>query len=118
MSQPSITFWVPLLIGAAVIPAGVWFADLPGATKAWALPAAMVVGIVMLAIGAVIAYRSRSSDGAPRGGRGGDASASGDRSSATGGAGGIAAHGKAGRGGNATVTGNNSTAVGGRGGNA
>jgi hypothetical protein len=116
--RPIGTYWVPMLIAAGILLLGVPLADLSPAVKAWANPAAVLSGLVLLVIGGLLAYRMRSASADRRAGRGGGASVDGNRSTATGGAGGNAADGMGGRGGDAMVRGNKSTATGGRGGNA
>lgn len=116
--RPTSTFWLPLILGTGFLLLGVPVANLSPEARTWAVPSAAALGIALLAIGGVLAYRAKSKSQSPRGGSGGDATVRGTASKAFGGPGGNAKAGQGGRGGDAKVRGNNSSATGGRGGHA
>lgn len=114
--RPMSTFWVPVVLGAGFLFLGVPLTNLTPHIGAWVNLTAIGLGLVLLAGGGLMAYRSRSTSDR-RGGRGGEAVVRGADSNAAGGAGGHAGVVQGGRGGDAKVHGNRSAATGGRGGN-
>ena len=115
--RPAITYWLPLALGLGTLFLAVPLSNLSPGTRVWAIPAATALGVALIIVGALIAYRVRSKSSS-RGARGGDATVRGSDSSAVGGAGASGNAGIGGRGGDAKVRGNRSSAIGGRGGRA
>ncbi|CAG4890610.1 hypothetical protein LMG31841_01164 [Paraburkholderia saeva] len=114
--HPFDTFYIPLAIGIAMLLAGLGLPAIGVAishTIAWLLN---VSALLLIAGTCWVAYRVRNNGTGERGGRGGNASATGDGNISIGGKGGDSTGGIGGTGGHATVRGNNSVARGGDGG--
>lgn len=114
--HPFDIFYIPLAIGIAMLLAGLGLPALGVAIShkiAWLLN---ICALLLIAGTCWIAYRVRKNDADGQGGRGGNASATGDGNISIGGKGGDSTRRTGGSGGHATVRGNNSVARGGDGG--
>ena len=111
------SYWIPLLLAAVFLILSLGLPELGVELPSWTAMAGIVVSLMLIVGAGALAFRPQSS-GVERGfgGRGGDASVVGNKSTAEGGAGGESRTGVGGDGGSAKVKGNRSTAIGGRGG--
>ena len=115
--QPKVTYWIPLLLGLAVLILDLAIAQLKPELPWYITAAAVVAALLLIGWAGILAYQARTASAQPVNvARGGRAIVVGNKSSATGGRGGDRGIISGGTGGDAAVIGNRSVAKGGDGG--